>query len=320
MHLCMGEGSSPCLAAPSFSELIASGRHLRFAAFLSGSPRHNHSSAFARTEVYLHEGRAFRCLPLNGFRRPPYAALLLPCGSACSRRTTASPAPRPTFLHPTGRGLSSLSGDIAMRCTPPPCTSMLCTSLPCTVTPPSPVVGPALAPALPNHSRARPNRVRPWPAPHLLRPPFFCSHTATLRLQLRLRLRRVPALLAARAFTLLRRHQPRLPALLLHRARAAPPARLGHSARHCSLRTRSSALALAYPLLLCRLPVAQRSRATQAAPTPAEPLARAPPTAPPAPSAPASRPACASSPGRLCLLRAARPPRAPLLHCAARLL
>jgi hypothetical protein len=54
---------------------------------------------------------------------------------------------------------------------------------------------------LPNHSRAHPNCVRPGPAPHLLRPPFFCSHAATLRPQLRPRLRRVPALLAACAFT-----------------------------------------------------------------------------------------------------------------------
>jgi hypothetical protein len=93
-------------------------------------------------------------------------------------------------------------------------------SLSCTA-PSSPVAGPAFASALPNRSRARPNSVRPWLAPHLLRPPFFCSHAATLRPQLRLRLCRVPALLAAHAFTLLRRHQPRLPALLLHRARAA---------------------------------------------------------------------------------------------------
>jgi hypothetical protein len=102
--------------------------------------------------------------------------------------------------------------------------------------------------------------------------------------------------------------------------RPAPPAPAHAAAPPLHHRPRSSTSAPAHPLLLCRLPVAQRSRATQAAPAPAEPLVRTPPTAPPAPSAPTSRPACASSPGRLCLLRAARPPRAPLLHCAARLL
>jgi hypothetical protein len=93
------------------SELVASGRHLRFAAFLSGSSRHNRSSASARTEACLHQDHTFRCHPcqvtsilheqfavppdfvrgflLNGFRRPSRAApLLSPCGSA---PRTASP-------------------------------------------------------------------------------------------------------------------------------------------------------------------------------------------------------------------------------------
>jgi hypothetical protein len=46
--------------------------------------------------------------------------------------------------HQLGRGLSSPSGNSAMRCTPP-----LCTSLPCIDLPPSSVVGHALASALP---------------------------------------------------------------------------------------------------------------------------------------------------------------------------
>jgi hypothetical protein len=94
----------------------------------------------------------------------------------------------------------------------------------------------SLASALPHHSHARPNCVRPWPAPHLLRPPLFCSHAATLRPQLRLRLRRVPVLLAARTFTLLRRRLPRLPALLFHRARATPPC------MRCSTRAHATSL------------------------------------------------------------------------------
>jgi hypothetical protein len=40
-----------------------------------------------------------RCFLLNGLRRPPCVALLLPRGSACSRHTAAPPAPRTTFLH-----------------------------------------------------------------------------------------------------------------------------------------------------------------------------------------------------------------------------
>jgi hypothetical protein len=52
-------------------------------------------------------------------------------------------------------------------CTPLPCTLSLCTLLPCTATPPSSVAEPAVAPALPHRSRARPNRVRSWPASHL---------------------------------------------------------------------------------------------------------------------------------------------------------
>jgi hypothetical protein len=48
-----------------------------------------------------------------------------------------------------------------MRCTPSSCTSSLCMSLPCTA---PPAAGLALAPALPHCSRARPNRVRSWPA------------------------------------------------------------------------------------------------------------------------------------------------------------
>jgi hypothetical protein len=97
------------------SELVASGRHVRFAAFLFGSSRHNRSSASARTEACLHQDHTFRCRPcqatsvlheqfavpldfvrgflLNDLRRPSRAApLLSPCGSAPSRRAAASRA------------------------------------------------------------------------------------------------------------------------------------------------------------------------------------------------------------------------------------
>jgi hypothetical protein len=109
------------------SELVASGRHLHFAAFLSGSSRHNRSSASARTQACLHHDHTFRCRPcqatsvlheqfampldfvcgflLNDLRRPSRAApLFSPCGSAPSRRAAASralssvPAPSPTAL------------------------------------------------------------------------------------------------------------------------------------------------------------------------------------------------------------------------------
>jgi hypothetical protein len=97
------------------SELVASGRHVRFAAFLSGSSRHNRSSASARTEACLHQDHTFRCRPrqatsvlheqftvpldfvrgflLNDLRRPSRTApLFSPCGSAPSRRAAASRA------------------------------------------------------------------------------------------------------------------------------------------------------------------------------------------------------------------------------------
>jgi hypothetical protein len=97
------------------SELVASGRHVRFAAFLFGSSRNNCSSASARTEACLYQDHTFRCRPcqatsvlheqfavpldfvrgflLNDLRRPSRAApLLSPCGSAPSCRATASRA------------------------------------------------------------------------------------------------------------------------------------------------------------------------------------------------------------------------------------
>jgi hypothetical protein len=97
------------------SELVASGHHVRFAAFLSGSSRHNRSSASTRTEACLHQDHTFRCRPcqatsvlheqfavpldfvrgflLNDLRRPSRAApLFSPCGSGPSRRAAASRA------------------------------------------------------------------------------------------------------------------------------------------------------------------------------------------------------------------------------------
>jgi hypothetical protein len=101
-----------------------------------------------------------RCFLLNGLRRSPRVALLLPCESARSRRTAAAALQllphraRPSCT-PTGHGLSSLSGDTAMCCTSPPYTSS-----PCTAPPPSPIAGSALAPALPRRTYTCPSRVR----------------------------------------------------------------------------------------------------------------------------------------------------------------
>jgi hypothetical protein len=100
-------------------------RSYNFAVFPSSSPCHNRSSASARTEACLHQDHTFRCRPrqatsilheqfavpldfvrgflLNGLRCPSCAVpLFSPCGSALSRRATASralssaPAPSPT--------------------------------------------------------------------------------------------------------------------------------------------------------------------------------------------------------------------------------
>jgi hypothetical protein len=86
------------LAVPDSTVAPSNSSH-PVAAFPSGSPRHNRPSASARAVVCLHQGRAFRCLLLDGLRRPPRAAPLLPCESAHSCRTAALPAPRVTSLH-----------------------------------------------------------------------------------------------------------------------------------------------------------------------------------------------------------------------------
>jgi hypothetical protein len=59
----------------------------------------------------------------------------------------------------------------ARRIRSPPRTLSLCTSSPCMVALLPPVAGPALASALPHHSRARSNCVRSWPRHVLLTPP-----------------------------------------------------------------------------------------------------------------------------------------------------
>jgi hypothetical protein len=81
------------------SELIRPSDRLRFAAFPSGSSRHNRPSTSVRAVVCLHQSRAFRCLLLDGLRRPPRVASLLPCETARNHRTAAPPAPRMTSLH-----------------------------------------------------------------------------------------------------------------------------------------------------------------------------------------------------------------------------
>jgi hypothetical protein len=87
--------------------------------------------------------------------------------AACSLTASNIHHARPSCTQ-LGRGLSSPNENTATRCTPPPCTSSLGTSLPCTVTPsPSSVAGSALTSVLPCHFRARPNRVRSWPASRL---------------------------------------------------------------------------------------------------------------------------------------------------------
>jgi hypothetical protein len=87
-------------------------------------------------------------------------------------------------------------------------------------------------PLLPDPCSPRPCRIAPahartacvlGPRHVLLTPPVFCSHGATPRPQLHLRLHRVPALSAVRASTLLRHHHPRLPALLLNPRTCSAP-------------------------------------------------------------------------------------------------
>jgi hypothetical protein len=128
------------------SELVTPNCRFRSTTPPSDLPCHKRFSASARIEACLHQDHTFRCRPrqatsvlheqfavppdfirgflLNGLRRPSRVALPLPCETARSRRTARR---RP-----------------ARRATAP--------SLP--------AAGHALAPALPNHSRSRPNRVR----------------------------------------------------------------------------------------------------------------------------------------------------------------
>jgi hypothetical protein len=235
---------------------------LRFVTSPSDLPRHKRLSASMRFEVCSHLATSKLSTSSPQCRQTSPVAF----------SSTASNVPhaRPSCTQ-LGRDLSSPSGNIAMCCTPSLCTSLPCSSMLCIAPPPSSIAGPALASALPNYSRTRLNCVRPWPAPHLLRPPFFCSQAATLRPQLHLRLRRVPALLAARAFTLLRRRLSRLSAMLLHRARAAPPA------RYCSFRAVRFRPGPA-PATLTRVPhaAAYSCASAGAEPAPVPALQRAP--------------------------------------------
>jgi hypothetical protein len=122
LDFCIDEGSSSCLAAPH----LFRARHARPLPSLR-----SFSFRFALPYSYLRlrEDGGLPvlgpCLPLRFPRRPLMSIM------------RDSPAP------PLGRGLSSLSGNTVMRCTPP-----LCTSLPCIALPSSSVVGHALALAL----------------------------------------------------------------------------------------------------------------------------------------------------------------------------
>jgi hypothetical protein len=82
------------------------------------------TSVSVRAVVCLHQGRAFRCLILDGLRRSPRMAPLLPCGSARSRRTAAPPIPRATSLHIVALHVVALHNYSSS------------TPVPCTVTPP----------------------------------------------------------------------------------------------------------------------------------------------------------------------------------------
>jgi hypothetical protein len=131
--LCKGEGSSPCLATPWLLRVRYAQPSPSFRSF-------SFRLAMLHSHLRLREDRGLPvlgpCLPLPFPRRPLMSI------------TRDPPA------HQLGRGLSSSSGDTAMRCTPSSCTAIS----------PPPVAGPAFASALPNSFRARPNRVRSWPA------------------------------------------------------------------------------------------------------------------------------------------------------------
>jgi hypothetical protein len=136
--LCMGEGSSSCLAAP----WLLRARHAQ------PSPSFR-SFSFRFATPYLHlRLREDRGLPVLG-----------PCLPLPSPRRLPTSITRDPLAHQLGRGLSSPSRNTVMRCTPSPCTS-----LPCIAPPPSSVAGSALTPVLPRRFRTRPNRVRSWPA------------------------------------------------------------------------------------------------------------------------------------------------------------
>jgi hypothetical protein len=119
----MDEGSSSCLAAPHFLRA----RHARPLPSLRGfSFRFATPYSLLRLREDCGLPVLGPCLPLRFPRRPLMSI-------------TRDPP-----VHQLGRGLSSPSGNIVMRCTP-----LLCTSLPCIALPLSSVVGHALASALP---------------------------------------------------------------------------------------------------------------------------------------------------------------------------
>jgi hypothetical protein len=207
------------------------------------------TSASARAVICPHQGRAFRRLLLDGLRRPPRAIPLLPCGSACSRRTAAPPAPRVTSLHTVVLYVVQLLVVVLHSFSFSCCRSRVCFGL---------------AEIAPSHART---------ACALGPRHTCCGHPSSTRTpprwpQLHLRLRCVPALLATRASTLLRRHQPRLPALLLHRARAAciRSCSCSSAARglllHCACSSPHSGLAHAKPAPRRRLAQCPLARST----------------------------------------------------------
>jgi hypothetical protein len=213
-----------------------------------------------------------RCLRLDGLRCSPRATLLPPGrvrpeSSRCITSRTACDFP----VHQFGHGVA-------------PCTSLLCIA-----PPPSSIAVSALTMVLPCRFRARPNRVRSWPATRLLLAPLstapscvaapprtrcsiahalphpraWATPRATARSGL-LAFARVPRLPRSRAFRtppLARAHALRT---------SAPPPAPGRAARSLA-RTRPTRIACSRPT---HAPPARPAEPSPCAP----PAARAPPS------------------------------------------
>jgi hypothetical protein len=202
---------------------------------------------------------------------------------------------------------------------------MRCTSSSCTAIFPPPVAEPALAPALPHRSRARPNRVRSLPASHLaynarVRPPPGTPHAGSCCPRASPRQTAAPEL-HPHAPVL---HAPLVPSplqcrlvLCPHAASTAPAARPFLCC--ASSRTPPSVAAWARPACTPQLPRCRPARLLHASRAP-EPLA--PPCAAPAPAPAGSAsapPACFSACPRCCLRAPLHPRLLTLPPPAARL-